>query len=46
MSPRSLFSIILKAFGIYFIKELLLVLPQLTTVIALVSNPDFLREGT
>ena len=45
MSPRSLFSIILKAFGIYFIKELLLVLPQLTTVIALVRNPDLLAEG-
>ena len=31
MSPRSLFNIILKVIGIYFVKEVLLLLPQILT---------------
>jgi len=39
MSPRSLFNIILKVIGIYFIKEVLLLLPQL------ISSFAFLNQG-
>lgn len=39
MSPRSLFNIILKVIGIYFVKEVLLLLPQL------LSSFSFLNRG-
>src|SRR5690349_2808897 len=39
MSPRTLFTIVLKVIGIYFIKEVLLLLPQL------LSSFAFLNQG-
>jgi NADH:ubiquinone oxidoreductase subunit 5 (subunit L)/multisubunit Na+/H+ antiporter MnhA subunit len=39
MSPRSLFNIILKVMGIYFVKEVLLLLPSL------ISGFGFLNQG-
>lgn len=38
MSPRTLFNIILKVMGIYFIKEVLLLLPQLLSSFALLNQ--------
>jgi hypothetical protein len=45
MSPRSLFIIILKIFGLYFIKEIIVTLPQTASLLVLLSRGDTIAEG-
>jgi hypothetical protein len=45
MTPRSLFNIILKILGIFFIKDILATIPQLLSVILLLSDSDTTGEA-
>jgi len=45
MTPRSLFNIVLKVLGIYFIKDVLLALSQTVSIIAYFPQYDSPREG-
>jgi hypothetical protein len=45
MTIRSLFNIILKILGIFFIKDILEVIPQLFSVLIYVTKPDGLQYG-
>lgn len=45
MTPKSLFNIILKILGIFFIKDILATLPQLLSVFLYFSEPDMLGEA-
>src|SRR4051812_26076502 len=45
MTPRSLFNIVLKVLGIYFIKDVLLALSQTASIIAYFPQYDTPREG-
>ncbi|MEP7259245.1 MAG: hypothetical protein ABI687_12670 [Flavitalea sp.] len=45
MTQRSLFNIVLKALGIYFIKDVLLALSQTVSIIAYLPQYDTPREG-
>jgi len=45
MTPRSLFNIILKILGIFFIKDFLVLIPQLLSSILYLTNSDSRTEG-
>ena|SRR5258706_9637500 len=45
MTPRSLFTIILKCLGIFFIKEFLLIIPQFLSVFLYFSRGDTVVTG-
>src|SRR5258708_1297538 len=45
MTPRSLFNIVLKILGIFFIKDILVNIPQLLSVIFLFANSNDIMEG-
>lgn len=45
MTPKSLFNIILKILGVFFIKDILATLPQLLSVFLYFSEPDMLGEA-
>src|SRR5258706_8897270 len=45
MTPRSLFTIILKCLGIFFIKEFLLIIPQFLSVFLYFSREDTVFAG-
>jgi len=45
MTPRSLFNIILKILGVFFIKDFLAVIPQLLTAILYLTRPDSWPEA-
>jgi hypothetical protein len=45
MNPRSLFIIILKIFGLYFVKEIIVTLPQTASLFLLFSRGDTISEG-
>jgi uncharacterized membrane protein YhdT len=45
MTPRSLFNIILKVLGIFFLKDALAAVPQLLTVFLYFTKADTLMEG-
>jgi hypothetical protein len=46
MTPRSLFNIILKIFGLFFLREMVLVLPQLISWISFFIHPDNLDNSS
>ena len=45
MTKRDLYTIIIKVLGIFVIKDILLFLPQLLSVIIMVANPDGAENG-
>jgi len=45
MTPRTLFNIILKILGIFFIKEFLTIIPTLLSVILFLTSPGMLTEA-
>ena len=45
MTPRSLFNIILKVLGIFFIQDFLAAIPQLLSVILYLTSPDTHQEA-
>jgi len=45
MTPRTLFNIILKILGVFFIKDFLAIIPQLLSVILFLTNSDTLTEA-
>jgi hypothetical protein len=45
MTPRSLFNIILKVLGIFFIQDFLAAIPQLLSVISYFTTPDARQEA-
>ena len=45
MTPRSLFMIILKCLGVFFIKEFLLLIPQFLTVFLYFMNSEMMLRG-
>jgi hypothetical protein len=45
MTPRSLFTIILKALGIFFVKDIVLFLPQIISVISIYSTKNTFEGG-
>jgi len=45
MTPRSLFLIVLKCLGIFFIKDFLLILPQFLTIFYFFSEPGGIKIG-
>jgi hypothetical protein len=44
MTPRNLFNIILKILGVFFIKDILVSIPQIFVVISLIGKPDAMPE--
>lgn len=44
MTPRSLFNIILKILGIFFIKDILATIPQLLSIFLYLKDPDSANE--
>ena len=45
MTPRTLFNIILKILGIFFIKDFLATIPQLLSIILFLTNSDTITEA-
>jgi hypothetical protein len=45
MTPRSLFNVILKVFGLFFIKDFLALIPQLVASLLFVTKPDAFSES-
>src|SRR5437868_13532471 len=45
MTPRSLFNIILKILGVFFIKDFLAAIPQVLSAILYLTNSDTRSEG-
>jgi hypothetical protein len=45
MTPRTLFNIILKILGVFFIKDFLAIIPQLLSVILFLTRSDTLTEA-
>ncbi|WP_276502066.1 hypothetical protein [Terrimonas pollutisoli] len=45
MSPKSLFLIILKVFGLFFIKDFLATIPQVLAAFLYLTNPDLRTEA-
>lgn len=45
MTPRSLFNVVLKILGIFFIKDILATLPQLISVILYLKDPEMAAQG-
>jgi hypothetical protein len=45
MTPKSLFNIILKIFGLFFVKEIIISFPQVASLLLLFSRGDTVAEG-
>jgi hypothetical protein len=45
MTPRSLFNIILKVFGLFFVKEIIISFPQVASLFLLFSSQSTVAEG-
>lgn len=45
MTPRSLFNIILKIFGLFFLRDIVLMFPQLITTLFYFTKSDSITEG-
>jgi hypothetical protein len=44
MTPRSLFTIILRVLGLFFLRDFLAMVPQLLSVLLLLNNPDHISD--